>query len=115
MLLVERALRLGGAADGLLEGGALFEWEAPVDEQLAAALDPLQTQRATAAQRGVVGDGRGREGACDACDLFCRLVGVACELGVGGGGCELGCGGGLVERHCAGGERFVECRQEAEG
>ena len=111
-LLVVGALGLGDVPDGLLERGALLEWQASVEDELAAATGPGHAERAALVQRGVVlDDGRG-ERACGERDRAGRFAdGDAGELSVTGRGGELGGSRDLVERELAAAHGLIERRQ----
>ena len=113
-VLVGGALGFGGAPDGLLEGGALFEWQAAAERELAPAACPGHAERAPLVEHLVVLDlGRGERAGGER-DRAGRLPDrEACHFSVRAGRRELGGGCDLVERERAGAERVVECGQAA--
>ena len=111
-LLVECALGLGDVPDGLFEGCALLERQAPAERELAPPARPGHAQRATLIQRLIVHQrGRGerargkRDRAGRLADRHTRQLRIALRGGELGGGCDL------VERERAGAHGVVECRQ----
>ena len=111
-LLVERALGLGDAPDGLLEGCALLERQAAAEHEFAPPARPGHAQRAPLVQLLVVRDrGRGerarrqRDRAGRLADRHTRQLRIALRRR------ELGGGRDLVERQRPGAQRVVERRQ----
>ncbi len=114
-LLVERALVLGDAADGLLEDEALLERQAAAECQLAPCPRPGHAQRAPLIQLGIISHaGRGertrrqRDQTRRPAHGETRQLPIALGRRILGGGCDL------VECQHARAERLLECRQAAQ-
>ena len=111
-LLVDRALFLGDAPDGLLERGALLERQSSADRELALPARPGHAQRTPLVQRLVVVDLRRSERARSERDIAgCLADGDACELGISARRRELRSSGNLIERQRTATESLVERRQ----
>ena len=115
VVLVERALGLGDAPDGLLEDDALLERQPPAEAELAPPARPGHAQRAPLVERLVIlqrgrGDRARRQRDLAGClaDRDTREFGVGVGGGVLGGGCDL------IEAQRAAAERLIECRQAAQ-
>ncbi len=114
-LFVECALGLGDVPDGLLEGCALLQWQAPAEHQFASPACPGHAQRATLIQRLIVRQrGRGerarrnRYGTGRFAERDARQLRIALRSR------ELGGGGHLIEVQRAGAEGVIERRQVAQ-
>ena len=114
-LLVQCALRLGDVPDGLLEGCALLQRQAPAQHQLTSPAGPVHAQGATGVQLLVVVHGGRSERASDLRDRAgCLAERHARELRIALGSRELGGGCHLVEGQLAGAEGVVERGQVAQ-
>ena len=114
-LLVEGALGLGEAADGLLERGAVLERQLSAEDELASSVPPGHTQRPARIQRLVVGDRRRHDRARRKRNPARRLADRdARDLGIARGRRERRRGRDLIERQVAVAEGLVERRQLAQ-
>ena len=114
-LFVECALGLGDVPDGLLEGCALLQRQAPAEHQLASPACPGHAQRATLIQRLVVrhrGRGERARSQRDRAGRFAERH--ARQLRIALGSRELRGGCNLIEVQRAGAERVIERRQVAQ-
>jgi hypothetical protein len=110
--VLEFARRMGNAH---LERGALFEWQAAAEAELASSMRPGHAERASRVQLLVVRDRWWDDRTRRQRDLAGRLAArEARQLGIAGGGCELGGGGDLVERQRTRAQRVVERGQAAQ-